>query len=314
MKKHICLFCAAALLLSLCCGCGQSAAPTGTGKLRAVASAFPEYEFLRAVAGDRAEVTLLLSPGTEPHSYEPSPQDVIAIQGSDLFVYGGGESDVWLDRVLDAGQRERLYIVSLMDHAVLREEEVQDHMTAEEEDEGEGPAYDEHVWTSPANAIRIVEAIRAQLAALDPAGEAVYTANAAAYTEKLTDLDARFRQMAADAARDELVFGDRFPFLYLVREYGLKYAAAFPGCSSGTDANPATVTWLIDRVAAEGIPVIFKCDLSAGRLADTIAEATGAKVLTVYSCHTVSKADFDAGETYLSLMERNLTAMTEALN
>lgn len=284
-----------------------------SGKLQIVASAFPEYDFVRAVAGDRATLTLLLRPGTEAHSYEPTPQDILALQGCDLFVYGGGESDVWAERMISAGDLSGLQTLAFMDHALLRAEETLDYMTVAEAEEEED-VYDEHVWTSPKNAMTIVEAIRDALCAIDPAGAEEYRENAEAELGKLAELDARLRALAAGAKRDLLVFGDRFPFLYLTREYGLRYAAAFPGCSGETDANPATVARLIDEVKAEGIPVVFKCDLSAGALAETIAEATGAKVLTLYSAHTVSRADFEAGETYLTLMERNLNALEEALN
>jgi len=310
MKRVFCALLLLALLLPLaaCAGGG-----TEGGGLRIVASAFPEYDFARAVAGDRAELTLLLKPGTEAHSYEPTPQDILALRGCDLFVLGGGESDVWAERMTASGELAGLRTLSFMDHALLRSEETLDYMTVSEAEE-EGDVYDEHVWTSPVNAMTIVEALRDELCALDPAGTEEYERNAAAELERLEALDARLRALADTARRDLLVFGDRFPFLYLTREYGLRYAAAFPGCSGETDADPATVARLIDEVKAEGIPVVFKCDLSSGALAETVAEATGAKVLTLYSAHTVSRADFEAGETYLSLMERNLEALEEAMN
>ena len=301
----------AALLLS---GCGGKS-PAGDGdKLRVTAAAFPEYDFVRAVAGDLAEIDLLLPPGAEAHSYEPTPQDIASISSCRVFVYGGGESDVWLDRILRSEDRTGKTILSLMDCCALREEEIQEHMTAEEEEEeGEETEYDEHVWTSPVNAVTITEAVRDALSAADPKNTAAYAANAEAYIRQLRELDADLRKLAEGAARKLLVFGDRFPFLYFVREYGLEYAAAFPGCSSGTDVNPATVAHLIDLVEAEGIPVVFRCDLSAGKIADTIAEATGARVLTLWSGHTVSREAFKAGETYLTLWAKNLEALKEAL-
>ena len=300
------------LALLLLTGCG--AKPAGDGdKLQVTAAAFPEYDFIRAVAGDLAEITLLLAPGAEAHSYEPTPQDIARIGACRVFVYGGGESDVWLDRILSSEDREGKIILSLMDCCVLREEEIQEFMTAEEE-EGAGEAeYDEHVWTSPVNAIAITEAVRDALSEADPANAAAYAANAAAYIEELKALDASLRELVKGSARQLLVFGDRFPFLYFVREYGLRYAAAFPGCSSGTDVNPATVAHLIDLVEAEGVPVVFRCDLSAGKIADTIAEATGARVLTLWSGHTVSRDAFQGGETYLTLWAKNLEALKEAL-
>ena len=311
MKRMMLFFLLAVLLLTGCAG----GSPSGSGdKLKVTAAAFPEYDFVRAVAGDLAEITLLLPPGAEAHSYEPTPQDIARIGACRVFVYGGGESDVWLDRILDSGDREGKIILSLMDCCALREEEIQEFMTAEEEEEeGEETEYDEHVWTSPVNAIAITEAVRDALKEADPENAAAYTANAEAYIQKLRELDISLRELVKNAKRQLLVFGDRFPFLYFVREYGLSYAAAFPGCSSGTDVNPATVAHLIDLVKAEGIPVVFRCDLSAGKIADTIAESTGAGVLTLWSGHTVSRDAFQAGETYLTLWDKNLEALKEAL-
>ena len=299
------------LLLTGAAGCG--ARPASEGKLKAVASAFPEYDILRAVGGALLDVTLLLKPGMEAHSYEPTPQDILAIRAASLFVYGGGESDVWAERLLAADDYGSLVTLSFMDHALLRAEETQDYMTVEEAEEA-GDEYDEHVWTSPKNAVRLTEAVRDALAAADPVHKETYGQNAEAYIARLSALDAEFAALAKSAKRNLLLVGDRFPFLYLVREYGFNYAAAFPGCSGETDANPATVAHLIDTAKAEGVPVVFKCDLSAGKLADTVAEAAGAKVLTLWSGHTVSKEDFDAGVTLPGLLERDLEAMREALN
>lgn len=312
MKRLTALLLVLCLLLPLaaCAGTGGNPAESG---LRLTASAFPEYDLLRTVAGENAVVTLLLKPGTEAHTYEPTPQDILTLCSSDLFVYGGGESDVWAERLLTGGELGGVKTLKLMDYALLREEETQAYMTVSEAEDEDG-VYDEHVWTSPVNAIRLTEAVRDALAELDPEHAEDYRRNAANAVTELTELDAAFRTVADGAARDLLVFGDRFPFLYLIREYGLRYAAAFPGCSGDTDANPATVAYLIDLCREEHIPVVFRCDLSAGKLADTIAEAAEAKVMTLYSVHTVSKADFEAGETYLSLMQRNLMAIQEALN
>ena len=303
---------ALALLLLLAPAC--SGRPEKNGDLLQVTvSAFPEYDFVRAVGGSLVQISLLLPPGAEPHSYEPSPQDMVKLQSCRVFVYGGGESDVWLDRLLEADSLEGKTVLSLMDCAQLRPEETQEFMSGAEEAEEE-TEYDEHVWTSPVNAMRIVRAVEEALSGADPAHRADYAANARAYLDRLEDLDAAFRELAAGAKRRLLVFGDRFPFLYFVREYGLDYAAAFPGCSSATDADPSTLMHLIDLVREEEIPVVFRCDLSAGKLADTIAEATGAKVLTLWSGHTVAPEDFKAGITFLDLLEKDLAALKEALN
>ena len=308
MRRFVSAFLLLALLLALT-GCGAPA-PRGEEKLLVVASAFPSYDLVRAVAGDLVELKLLLKPGAEPHSYEPSPQDILAVEQCDLFLYGGGESDVWLDRVLSSGGSAQRRVIRLMDCAEVCTAE-HDHEAHEHDHE---EAYDEHVWTSPMNALRIMEAIVEQLAELDGAHADVYRENARLWEEKLLELDGEFRSVAAEGRRKLLVFGDRFPFLYFTREYGLEYLSAYPGCSDAAEVDPATLAELIDRVEELEIPIVFRCDLSAGKVADTISEATGARVETLYSCHTLSKADFEAGESYLSLMTRNLNVIREALN
>lgn len=300
--------------LLLLCGCAAKPVPKTDMRLSVVASAFPEWDFARIVAGEYADVVLLLKPGAEPHSYEPSPQDILRIEQADIFIYGGGESDEWITRILESGSSSERQVLSLMDCVSLREEEIQAFMTSKDEEASDEAEYDEHVWTSPKNAARIVRSVCTLLCEADAAHAESYQANAEAYLSKLDALDASFSALAAEAERKLLVFGDRFPFLYLVREYGLDYAAAFPGCSDATDVNPSTVAHLIDVIRNENIPVVFRCDLSSGAIADTLSEATGAKVLTLYSCHTVSQTDFLNGESYLSLMERNLSALKEALN
>lgn len=306
MKKIFPVLAALILLLSAC-GTGGN----GGGKIKIVATAFPHYDFARSIAGEDADIVMLLPPGTEAHSYEPSPRDIIAVQNSDLFIYTGGESDAWIDAVLSSMDSRRGRDLKMMDCVALRREEILSYMTAAEAGDEE---YDEHVWTSPPNAAAIAEEICSALCDIDAAHAEDYRARAAAFTGELLELDESFRTLAQGAARHTLIFGDRFPFLYFVREYGLDYLAAFPGCSGDVDANPATVARLIDEVRLSGAPVVFKCDLSAGKLADTIAAETGAKVLTLYSCHTVSRDGFNAGETYISLMKKNLEALGEALN
>ncbi len=309
MRRFVSALLLLGLLLGLA-GCGTPA-QEGEEKLLVVASAFPSYDLVRAVAGDLVELKLLLKPGAEPHSYEPSPQDILAVEQCDLFLYGGGESDVWLDRVLGSGGSEGRRVIRLMECAELCSGE---HAHEGHDHEDHEDVYDEHVWTSPMNALHIVEEILRQLTELDPEHAEVYRENARLWEEQLLLLDGEFRSVAAEGARRLLVFGDRFPFLYFTREYGLDYLAAYPGCSSATDVDPATLAALIDTVTELEIPIVFRCDLSTGKVADTVSEATGARVETLYSCHTLSKEDFEAGESYLSLMKRNLNVIREALN
>jgi zinc transport system substrate-binding protein len=286
-----------------------------------VATIFPQYDFARAIAGDKAELTMLLRPGTESHSYDPTPQDILKIQNCDIFIYGGGESDEWVDGVLESMDTSKMRIISLMDCVDVVEEEIVEGMQDEEEEEGEEgeegheheEEYDEHVWTSPVNAKKIVQKISDTLSEVDPANAGAYKNNTAAYLGKLDRLDASFRDVVKGAARKTLVFGDRFPFRYFADAYGLKYFAAFPGCSTETEASAATIAFLIDKVKAEKIPVVFHIELSNEKIADTICEATGAKKLLLHAAHNITRDDFRNGLTYLDIMTANVSALKEAL-
>jgi len=302
-----------ALLLS---GCAAPQRAPDDGRLQVVTTLFPYYDFARAVAGDRADVTLLLAPGREAHSFEPTPLDAVRLARADVFVYNGGESEAWVDDLLDAAGEEIGAVLRMMDCAAVREETFVEGMQGADEEEHEDSdeiEYDEHVWTSPVNAIALCRALCDALCAADPANAEAYRANCAAYTAELDALDARFRALRAEAARDLLVFADRMPLLYFCEEYDLRYRAAFHGCSTDTEPSLATLKYLIDKTAEEGVPVVYTVDLDSRRIAEAVAEATGAEIDTLYSLQTVSRADFDAGETYLTLMERNLCALERGL-
>ena len=313
MKKLWALLLCAALLT----GCGAlSADPAEDGRLRIVTTLFPYYDFARAIAGERAEIALLLVPGREAHSFEPTPLDAVTISRADLFVYNGGESEEWVEDMLDAAGEDIGTVVRMMDHAQTREEEFVEGMQGaedEEEESEEEPEYDEHIWTSPQNASQLCEALRDGLCKADPANADAYRANCAAYVAELRDLDARFRALRESASRDLIVFADRMPLLYFCEEYGLRYRAAFHGCSTDTEPSLATLKYLIDKVAEEDVPVVYTVDLDSKKIAEVVAESTGAGIDTLYSLQTVSRADFDAGETYLTMMERNLKALQRGL-
>ena len=299
------------LLLTGCAVARGDAVGSGEG-LSIVVTDFPCYDFARQTAGEDAEIKMLIRPGAEVHTYEPSPADIVAVQTADLFIYIGGESDAWADGIL-ASMSGGPAVLRMMDCVDLRAEELVEGMQAEAgEDEEEGE-YDEHIWTSPANAVLMVQAAGEALAEVDPDRAEVYRANAQAYIAEIEAVDAQIAQIVRDGARRELVFGDRFPFLYFAKQYGLEYYAAFPGCSSAAEPSAQTVAGLIDRVRADGIPVVYTIELSSGQLAGTIAAETGAEVLTLQSCQSITLDDFEAGETYVSLMRRNAEALEKGL-
>jgi zinc transport system substrate-binding protein len=273
-------------------------------------SIFPPYDFVRAIAGDRVKLTMLLPPGGESHSFDPSPQDIILMQKADIFIYGGGESDAWVRELLTAMDTRNMRIIAMMDAVEAVEEEIVEGMQAEDEEE---PAYDEHVWTSPRNAKLIMQAIADALCGSDPANAGLYRQNADAYLKSLEELDKGFQEAVNAGVRKTIVFGDRFPFRYFADAYGLTYFAAFPGCSTETEPSAATVAFLINKMRAEHIPAVFHIELSNEKMADTISEETGAKKLLFHACHNISKKDFEQGRTYMEFMTQNLTNLREAL-
>ena len=311
----ICLTAGLAMTLS---ACGTRPQPSyreaeGENKLRVVTTLFPAYDFVRELGKDRCEITLLVPPGAEAHSFEPTAQDLIRIENCDVLVCNGGESEVWLETLL-SGTTGDFALVRMLDCVEALEEEEKEGMqdTHEEEDE-DGPEFDEHVWTSPRNARIICEAICQALCERDSEGEALYRENLERYDGELEALDAAFRQIVAQAHNRCLIFADRFPVRYFVEEYGLDYFAAFPGCADDTEPSARTVAFLIDRVREEGLDAVLYIEYSNQKMADVICEDTGCEKLLFHSCHTVSADDLARGATYLSLMWDNTKSVKEAL-
>lgn len=317
MKK---IFIAVIATIILTTGCGKTDyIPGKKDRLNITATIFPQYDFARQLAGDKANVTMLLPPGSECHTYEPSPQDIIKIQNSDLFIYTGGESDNWIDEILRTLDTSNMKILRLMEICETVDEESVEGMQSDEhnhenENVNSNHKLDEHIWTSPYNAVKICDAISNALCELDAENAQYYNENHAEYTALLFDLDDSFREILSSSKRNTLVFGDRFPFRYFTERYGIEYYAAFPGCAEETEASISTVTFLIDKIKQEQIPVVLYPELSNHRLADTIAEETGAKALMLHSCHNVTQEDFNNGITYIELMKNNAEVLREALN
>ncbi|MDR0914170.1 MAG: metal ABC transporter substrate-binding protein [Oscillospiraceae bacterium] len=334
MRKFISIVLTLALFAALLAGCStnsgktnDSTADQATNKISVVATIFAPYDFARQIAGDKANVTMLLPPGSESHSYEPTPQDIITIQNCDVFIYVGGDSDAWITDILSSLDMTGKQVVTLMDCVETVEEEIvegmeddeHDHAAGEEEHHEEEVEYDEHVWTSPRNAKLIVQKISDAMQAEGSADAQTYQTNTTAYLAKLDELDAKFQNVVNSGERTEIIMGDRFPFRYFADAYGLEYYAAFAGCSTETEASPATVAFLINKATEDKIPVIFHLELSNEKIANTIAEGANAKgadakVLLLHSCHNVTKDDFNNGATYLSLMENNVQTLKEALS
>lgn len=289
-------------------GCNNANENMGdeSGKIKIVTTIFPYYDFARNIAGDKAEVKMLLSPGNEPHSYDPSPSDIVAIENCDIFIYNGGESDEWVDGVLESLQNSDLRVLKMMDYVDALNEQETDHTSGEE--------LDEHIWTSIRNAQELSNIISETLQDIDAQNSDYYSDNELIYAQLLSNIDNQIESIVENSSRKTIVFGDRFPFLYFVSDYGLNYECAFPGCSSETEPSIATVRRLIDFVKDESIPVVFYLEFSNGKTADLIAEDTGAKTLEFCSCHNVTKEQFESGISYIALMQQNAKNLEEALS
>ena len=313
MKRSIKII--SALIVTLVASLGMIAFLTHKNtedkKFSIVTTNFPAYDFARAVAGDQVQIKMLLKPGVDMHGYEPSPEDIIDIENCSLFIYTGGESDEWVEGILE--NTRNINTLRMMDAVKPVKEEIVEGMESEEEDKEE-VEYDEHVWTSLRNAQLIIDAIQNRLSELYPDECASFVQNSVNYKAKLADLDQKFQSIVNNSSRRTLVFGDRFPLRYFVDDYNLEYFAAFPGCSEQNEASSKTISYLVNKIKTEEIPVVLKIELTGDDIAQTIANETGAKVLVFSAAHNISAEDFENGRTYADIMEANLVVLEEALN
>lgn len=331
MKKILTILVFALVLVSLLAACAgpksepaaESSKEEGGGsskKLQIVASIFPIYDWTRNILGENpagAEVTMLVSGGTDLHSYQPGAKDIVKISTCDLFIHVGGESDAWVSDALDEAVNQDMVVINLLDVLgdSVKEEEEKEGMEKEAEEE-EGTAYDEHVWLSLKNAQLCTEAIAQALESLDPEHAGIYQSNSEAYQKELAALDQEYQEAVAEAPQKTLLFGDRFPFRYLVDDYGLDYYAAFSGCSAETEASFGTVLFLAEKTDELSLPAVMTLEGGDQRLANTIVQSTKAKdqkILTMDSLQSVTEKEAADGVSYLSVMRKNLEVLKEAL-
>ena len=316
-------------------------------KYSVVSTSFPGYDFARAVTKNtNISTKMLVKPGAETHTYEPTPQDIIDIKNADMFIYVGGDSDTWVEKILKDVDTKKTHVVKLVDLVSTVEEEIVEGMEDEDEhdhehdhdhdhddhdhdhdhnhdhkhdhdghdhddhDEEEGAEIDEHVWTSPKKAMEIVKKIAEVASEIDTDEKTKINDNAEKYVAEIAQVDKDLHQ-AIDGKISEIVVADRFPFRYFADEFGLKYAAAFSGCSEQTEASAKTISFLINKVKQDKVKKIYKIELSNGKIAETVSKDTGAEVLEVHSAHNVTADDFSKGVTYVDLMKRNLVALSK---
>lgn len=331
MKKFVCVFLSVLMAAVVLSSCGVKNGSDKNKKINIVVTTFPQYDWVKNIMGEQiknAELTMLIDNGIDLHSFQPSASDIIKISECDMFIYVGGVSDAWVDDALKTAKNKNMVAINLID--VLgedaKEEEIVEGMEPEEEEhehedkhehEEEGIEYDEHVWLSLDNAEEFCEEIAEGLSKIDPENEKVYEKNLEAYLEKLDNLDNEYEAVCENASIKTLLFADRFPFRYLVDDYGLKYYAAFVGCSAETEASFKTVSFLSEKVDELNLKAVLTIEGTNHKIAETViknAKANDVKILSVDSLQSVTKDDIEKGVSYLNVMEKNLEVLKEALN
>lgn len=311
-RRAVLLLVAACLALFAGCSRETPSGPAATNRLQVVTTLFPLYDFARAIAGNRAEVRLLLPPGSEPHTFEPKPEDILAINRAALFVYTNRFMEPWAEDLVKGVPRDRLTVVDASSGLVLLDAAA-DH----DHDHGEGHhdeagAKDPHIWLDLTNAQAMVDTILAGFVARDPANRDYYAVNAAAYKAKLADLDRRYKATLGTCRNRTLLHAGHAAFAYLTRRYGITYVSA-TGVAADAQTTPARMAELVKRVRALKLQYIFSEELVSPRVAETIATETGARILRLHAAHNISKDDLAAGVTFLDLMEKNLAALATGL-
>lgn len=287
------------------CSCGE--VERSTGKISVVTTIFPYYDFARSVSKGTCDVDMLLKPGSDVHSFEPTPSDILKIRNADLFIYNGGESDEWVDSILESlGDTDKPVVMKMTDYVKSLTEMDADHHAEDEEDE--------HIWTSLDNAKTLVSKISDEVSKLDQKHKTVYNKNGLDYIEKISKVQSEIENTVNSSESKKIVVGDRFPLLYFATEFSLDWECAFPGCSTETEPSLDRLSKLTDTIEKDKIKTILKLEMSENKVADTLADETNTKVRTFYSAESVSKEEFANNVTYVDLMERNNNALKEALS
>ena len=323
MKRIIAVFIIICLLTVCSCSCSH---PTSTERLKIICTVFPQYDFVRNIVRDKADVKMLVPLGTESHDFKIENLTVAELKSvatADLVIYVGGESDSnWITELRSTVKNNGTKWCALTEmtetlEEIISESMVDDHEEHDNEHEHDDnhvhSMYDEHIWTSPKRVIDVVKKISDILAEIDTENAEFYRQNGADYIEQLMSLDERLVKVTAENQGKKLIFGDRFPFRYLFHDYGLDFDAAFAGCSAVSDPSVSQMTSLTQTALNEKAKVIFYMENSKPIFAETIAKAIGGRAELLHSCHTVTKEEILSGKDYVSLMNENIQKLAEAL-
>lgn len=314
-RKLLAVITAAATVLSLCaCSSESGYSSSDSGKLKIISTVFPPYDLARQIAGDNAEISILLPPGSEIHNYEPSAKDMIAIRNCDIFLYIGGENEQWAEKLINSNDTENVTAVKLIDYVPTLSEDEDEHDHDHDHDHDHEHETDEHIWTSPKNAQLMLSAVYDAICKVDPSGKQTYTKNKDAYAKQLSDLDDAYRSAVDNAKNKTIVLADKFPFRYLAHEYGLEFSAAFAACSDESEPGVSTMIKLTKTIKENNIPAVYYLEFSSTKIADTLCDETGATKLMLHSCHNVSKQDIENNVSYVDLMKQNLENLKLTLN
>lgn len=314
-RKLLAVITAAATVLSLCaCSSESGYSNSDSGKLKIISTVFPPYDLARQIAGDNAEISILLPPGSEIHNYEPSAKDMIAIRNCDIFLYIGGENEQWAEKLINSNDTENVTAVKLIDYVPTLSEDEDEHDHDHDHEHEHEHETDEHIWTSPQNAQLMLSAVYDAICKVDPSGKLTYTKNKDAYAKQLSDLDNAYRSAVDNAKNKTIVLADKFPFRYLAHEYGLEFSAAFAACSDESEPGVSTMIKLTKTIKENNIPAVYYLEFSSTKIADTLCDETGATKLMLHSCHNVSKQDIENNVSYVDLMKQNLENLKLTLN
>lgn len=314
-RKLLAVITAAATVFSLCaCSSESGYSNSDSGKLKIISTVFPPYDLARQIAGDNAEISILLPPGSEIHNYEPSAKDMIAIRNCDIFLYIGGENEQWAEKLINSNDTENVTAVKLIDCVPTLSEDEDEHDHDHDHDHEHEHETDEHIWTSPKNAQLMLSAVYDAICKVDPSDKQTYTKNKDAYAKQLSDLDNAYRSAVDNAKNKTIVLADKFPFRYLAHEYGLEFSAAFAACSDESEPGVSTMIKLTKTIKENNIPAVYYLEFSSTKIADTLCDETGATKLMLHSCHNVSKQDIENNISYVDLMKQNLENLKLTLN
>jgi zinc transport system substrate-binding protein len=329
MKKHIkgILFALVVLLVASCATSPSQPQPQDEPepgpKIKVITTIFPTYDWVRQIVGEehmhRFDVSFLTDSGVDLHSFTPTVSDIAAIKTGDVFIYLGGHSEGWVNDVLRSAPPSlaTVNLIAVLEGQVLEGEEYACDPDCDDDHDHGQPHTDEHVWISLKRAQRMCQAIAEVLMQADPDNAQAYQYNLEAYQARLSALDDAYQAVADTAVHKTLVVADRFPFRYMMLDYGLRHYAAFAGCSAETEASFAVIISLANKIDQLGLGAVVVTESANGQLANAVINNTADKnqrVLVMDALQSVTTADIQNGATYLSIMESNLNVLADALN